>query len=317
VKVVRLHGIGDVRLHDEPLPVPGDDERLVQVATVGICGSDLHWFSQAGIGDTSLDAPLVLGHEAAGLASTGERVALDPAIPCGRCEFCLQGNPHLCPDIRFAGHGRQDGFFRDALAWPARCLVPLPDSLTDDQGAMLEPLGVALHAVNLGKLRSGMRVAIFGCGPIGLLVVQLCRMAGAAQIFFTEPLPHRRDAAQHFGGTAWVPGSEVDVAFECAGVNAAVEDAIAAARPGGHVVLVGIPDDDRTSFSASVARRKGLTIRLSRRMKGTYPRAIELVQGGLIDVQSLVTHRFCWDEAAQAFAVAQKRDGLKVLLKPG
>jgi L-iditol 2-dehydrogenase len=317
MKVLRLYGTGDMRMQDEPTPLPGGGEALVHIRAVGICGSDLHWFSQAGIGDTSLQAPLILGHEAAGLTVAGERVAIDPAIPCDQCGTCRQGNPHLCPDVRFAGHGDQDGALREMLAWPSRCLVPLPASLDAAAGAMLEPLGVAMHAVDLGKVRPGMRVGVFGCGPIGLLVLQLCRLAGAAQVLFTEPLAHRRQSAEHFGGRPWRQGLEVDVAFECAGANAAVVDAIESAKPAGHVVLVGIPDDDQTSFPASVARRKGLTIRLSRRMKGTYPRAVQLVENGQVDVLSLVTHRFGWDEAAQAFAVAQRREGLKVILGPG
>lgn len=316
MKVVRLYGPGDLRLQDEPAPVAGAGETLVQVTAVGICGSDLHWFSHAGIGDTPLEVPLILGHEAAAVTTSGQRVAIDPAIPCDRCEMCLQGNPHLCPNVRFAGHGRQDGMLREMLSWPAARLFPLPDSLDDAAGAMLEPLGVAIHAVDLGKLQRGMKVGIFGCGPIGLLVLQRCQIGGAAEVFFTEPLPHRRLAAEGLGGKPWTPGCEVDIAFECAGANGAVEDAVAAARPAGHVVLVGIPDDDRTSFQASVARRKGLTIRLSRRMKGTYPRAIRLVESGMIDVRSLVTHRFGWERAAEAFALAERREGLKILVGP-
>lgn len=316
MKVARLQAVGDIRLGDEPEPVPGAGESLVRVSAVGLCGSDLHWFSEGGIGGTSLERPLVLGHEAAGITEAGQRVAVDPSIPCGTCEYCRRGHPNLCSSLRFAGYGTQDGGLRQLLAWPTRCLVPLPASLTDADGAMLEPLGVALHAVDLGGLGAGMRAAVFGCGPIGLLVLQLARAAGAIDVYYSEPLAHRSDAARHFGGKEWTPAVEVDVAFECAGVNQAVEDAITAARPGGCVVLVGIPDDDRTSFTASVARRKGLTIKLSRRMKHTYPRAIRLVESGLIDVRSLVTHRFPLTKTAEGFAVAHRRDGLKVIIEP-
>lgn len=317
MRVARLHTVGDVRLHDEPDPAPGLGETLVRVTAVGLCGSDLHWFGEAGIGDTRLARPLVLGHEFAGVTQAGLRVAVDPAAPCETCEFCLEGNPNLCGAMRFAGHGQEDGGLRETLAWPTRCLFPFPDSLSDADGAMLEPLGVALHAVDLGKIRAGMRVGVFGCGPIGLLVMQMARVAGAIEVYVTEPLPQRLNAARGFGGKEWKPGQEVDIAFECAGVNEAVEDAIAAVRPGGRVILVGIPDDDRTSFSASVARRKGLTIKLSRRMKHTYPRAIRLVESGVVDVRSLVTHRFPLERAAEAFAVAQRREGLKVIVEPG
>ena len=316
MKVARLHGQGDVRLHDEPAPTPPPGEEIVRVTSVGICGSDLHWFAEGGIGDSGLESPLVLGHEFAGITSAGRRVAVDPAVPCLSCEFCLEGNPNLCDRMRFAGHTGQDGGMREQIAWPARCLFPLPDSLSDDDGAMLEPLGVALHAVDLGKVRSGDLVGVFGCGPIGLLVLQAARVAGAAEVLVTEPLAHRMSAARRLGAVPWTTGQRVDVAFECAGEAAAVDDAIQAVRPGGRVILAGIPADDRTSFPASVARRKGLTIKISRRMKHTYPRATMLVERGLIDVRSLVSHRFPLSRIPEAFAVAHSREGLKVVVDP-
>ena len=316
MKVIRLHSPSDVRLHEEPLPAPGPGETLLRVTAVGLCGSDLHWFGQAGIGDARLERPLVLGHEFAAVTQAGQRVAVDPAIPCEQCELCRAGHPNLCPEVRFAGHGQVDGALRQWMAWPSRLLYPLPEGLSDSDGAMLEPLGVALHAVDLGKLRPGMNVGVFGCGPIGLLVLQLARLSGATALFATEPLAHRLAAAQQLGALPWEPHQTVDVAFECAGANAAVEDALQAVRPGGRVILVGIPDDDRTSFSASVARRKGLTIKLARRMKHTYPRAIRMAAAGQVDLRTLVTHTFPLEETAQAFAVAARREGLKVMVLP-
>jgi len=315
MKTVRLHTPGDLRLHDEPLPAPDVDETLVHVTAVGICGSDLHWFGEASIGDARLAHPLVLGHEFAGVTESGQHVAIDPALPCESCEYCRAGHPNLCPNIRFAGHGDVDGALREWVAWPTRRLFPLPDSLSDADGAMLEPLGVAIHAVDLGKLQPGMNIGVFGCGPIGLLVLQLVRAAGAEACLVTEPLQHRLAAARNFGAMEWPRGQTVDVAFECAGENAAVDDALEAVKPGGRVILVGIPEEDRTTFKASVARRKGLTIKLSRRMKYTYPRAIQLVASGQVDVRSLVTHRFPLEKTAEAFAVAKRREGLKVIIE--
>jgi L-iditol 2-dehydrogenase len=334
MKTLRLYAPGDLRLLDEPIPVPGRGEMLLQVKTVGICGSDLHWFEEGSIGDAGLDHPLVLGHELAGVIADGprqgERVAVDPAIPCHRCEFCLEGNPNLCANLRFAGHGTQDGALREFLCWPAECLFPLPDSISDTDGAMLEPLGVALHAIHLGRLQAGMSVGVFGVGPIGLLILQLARRSGAQGALATDRLRHRLEAACGLGATKTIlaaNGSEVqevkaatngrgvDVAFEVAGDNRAVETAIAAVKPGGRVILAGIPGDDRTSFSASVARRKELTIKLVRRMKLTYPRAIRLVQDGQVDVRSLVTHRYPLEEAREAFEVAGRREGLKVMIE--
>jgi L-iditol 2-dehydrogenase len=299
------------------------------VKSVGVCGSDLHWFSQGGIGDAKMERPLVLGHEFAGETEDGLRVAVDPAISCGRCESCQRGHPNLCSSIIFAGYGEQDGALREYVAWNEKRLFAIPDSVTSDDGAMLEPLGVALHSVDLGKLKTGMSVGVFGCGPIGLLIIQLAKLSGAAQIIATDKLAHRVEAAKANGAShaflagdnreseevrAATHGRGVDVAFEAAGTQATVDASVAAAVLGGKVILVGIPDNDKTSFSASTARRKGLTIKLVRRMKYTYPRAIELVSKGLVDVRSLVTHRFPLEQATEAFRVAERREGLKVII---
>lgn len=333
MKVLRLHGPRDLRLHDEPEPVAKPDEQIVRVTAVGICGSDLHWFAESGIGDARLDRPLVLGHEFAGIIESGprrgQRVAIDPAVPCEQCEYCQDGHPNLCANIHFAGHGADDGALRECMAWPERNLYAIPDSLTDADGAMLEPLGVAIHAIDLAHIRPGMTVGVFGCGPIGLLMLQLARAAGATRLYATEVLPHRIAAAQTFGARVFHADGEeakailtetgkrgVDVAIETAGTNEAVEAAIGAVKPGGTVVLVGIPSKDSTTFTASVARRKGLTIRLSRRMKRTYPRAIALVEQGMVDIRSIVTAQFPLAEAGQAFALAQKREGLKIVITP-
>jgi len=322
MRVARLYGVRDIRVSDEPAPPAGPDESLVRVTAVGLCGSDLHWYTEAGIGDARLDQPLAVGHEMAGVIEGGprhgERVAIDPAIPCGRCEMCLRGHPNLCPSIRFAGHGKLDGGLRELMPWPTARLHTLPDTLSDADGAMLEPLGVALHALDLGHLRLGMTVGVFGCGPIGLLLVQLARLMGARAVYATEPLPHRQRAAEAYGASIVddPAGLDVDVAFEVAGTDPAVETAMVAAGPGARVVLAGIPDGDSTTFPASVARRKGLTIAMVRRMKDTYPRAIDLVRRGVVDVSTVVSARYPLDAAAEAFEAAVARRGLKIVVEP-
>ena len=333
MQVARLYAAHDLRLAEEPIPQPGPGEVLLRVSAVGLCGSDIHWWTGGGIGDARLERPLVLGHEFAGVVESGtlrgRRVAVDPAIPCGVCELCREDQPNLCAAMRFAGHGREDGALRQYIVWPTHCLFPLPDALSDEDGAVLEPLGVAIYAVELGQLRPGMTVGVYGCGPIGLLVLQVARAAGAAGLFATDRLAHRLEAARQWGAQAlpadgqesaaiWAAtgGRGVDVAFEVAGENEAVETAVATVRPGGRVVLVGIPEDDRTSFTASAARRKGLTLQMVRRMKHTYPRAIHLVESGQVELRSLVTHRFPLDAAAQALSCAQQRQGIKVVVRP-
>jgi L-iditol 2-dehydrogenase len=330
MKSLRLHKPGDLRLHEEPVPIPGEGEKLLRVTAVGICGSDLHWFNEAGIGDAHLEKPLVLGHEFTALTDDGERVAVDPAIPCGVCEYCKRGHPNLCENLIFAGHANQDGALREMMTWPQRCLFPLPDALSDADGVMLEPLGIAIHAVDLAHLQVGMSVGVFGCGPIGLLILLLAQLAGASKVIATDILPQRLEVARALRAdethlVAEGSGNReammadkrgLDVVFEVAGENDAVEMAVAAACPGGKVILVGIPADDQTSFTASVARRKGLTLKLVRRMKFTYPRAIQLVKSGKVNVRLLVTHTFPLENAAEAFAIATRRDGLKVIITP-
>lgn len=338
MKVARLHGVRNVRLSEEPDPGPPPaGHSLVRVTAVGLCGSDLHWFAEGGIGDARLAAPLVLGHEAAGVIEGGprhgERVAIDPAIPCGACALCHEGHRNLCLNIRFSGHGAQDGMLREFLLWPDEMLHPLPDDLTAADGAMLEPLGVAVHAVDLGHIRIGETVGVFGCGPIGLLIMQAARAAGATTIVAVDPLPHRREAARRLGADLVVAPDEatdpatlaaraggdphgMHVTFEAAGTDAAIDLAVEAARPGARVVLAGIPDDDRSSFAASHARRKGLTILLSRRMKEVYPRATALVRSGRVDVRSVVSASYPLDRVAEAFDAAVDRTGLKVIVEP-
>lgn len=332
MRVLRLHGAHDLRLHEEQDPVAGEGEVLVEVRSVGLCGSDRHWLVEGEIGDARLERPLVLGHEFCGTVvsgpTKGRRVALEPAIPCEACATCRAGLQHLCPHQRFAGHGATDGALRSLLAWPERLAFDLPEEISDADGALLEPLGVALHALDLGKLQPGMTAAVFGCGPIGLLLIEALTAAAVEVVLATDPLAHRRHAATQLGvGAALEPGSVgevplprglgVDVAFEAAGEDAALADAIAAVGPAGRVVLVGIPDGDRTAFVASGARRKGLTLLLARRMRpGDLERAIRLARSGRVQLSPLVSERHPLADFASAFEALADRRGLKVVIEP-
>ena len=337
MKVLRIHGAGDVRLHEEAEPVPVDGEVLLHVTAVGLCGSDRHWFLDAGIGDDAITHPLVLGHEFAGVIAsgprTGQRVAGEPTQACGRCERCLAGQQHLCTNHRFAGHGRTDGALRELMAWPDHLLFPLPDDVSDGAGAVLEALGVALHGLDLGHVTAASTASVHGCGPIGLLLVQLLAMQGCSLVIALDPLAHRVHAAAAHGATDTIVATDpvtdeaairdltggrgVDIAFEVAGPDAAVKSAVRAARPGGRVVLIGIPYDDTTSFPASIARRKGLTILVSRRMTSAdLPRAISLAGAGRVDVESVISERFPLAGAPAAFEALGTQRGLKVLIEP-
>jgi L-iditol 2-dehydrogenase len=326
VRAARLHAVGDIRVGEEPAPATGAGMSLVRVTAVGICGSDLHWWGDGAIGDATIGHPLVLGHEGAGVIAAGprlgERVAIDPAIPCEACRACRDGYRNLCYRIRFAGHGETDGMMRELMAWPTARLHPLPDAVSDASGALLEPLGVAVHSVDLGHVPFGGTASVIGCGPIGLLLIGVLKAAGARSVLAVEPLAHRREAAWRFGADEVAePGMGLtdcgaDVAFEAAGTDEGVGLAMESARPGGRVVLAGIPGDDTIRFGASAARRKGLTIAMVRRMNEVYPRAISLATRGVVDLGSLVTGRAGLGEAATAFGDAARRTGLKVIIEP-
>jgi L-iditol 2-dehydrogenase len=342
VRAARLYTVGDLRVADEPAPSAGPGMSLVRVTAVGICGSDLHWWDEGAIGDAKLTHPLVLGHEGAGVIAegprSGERVAIDPAIPCETCRACRDGYRNLCYRLKFSGHGETDGMMREFMAWPTSALHPLPDRVSDADGAMLEPLGVAIHSVDLGHLPFGGTASVIGCGPIGLLLIQVLKAAGASSVLAVEPLAHRREAAARLGAdqvadSAAVPaggltgaiggiggiggiGDGVDVAFEAAGNDEGVELAMASVRPGGRVVLAGIPGDDFIRFGASLARRKGLTIAMVRRMNEVYPRAISLAERGVVDLGSVVTSRSGLGEIPEAFGDAARRTGLKAIIEP-
>lgn len=333
MKAICLYDIHDLRLEDIPKPTPKEGEYLLRSASVGICGSDVHYFEEGGTGGLQMDRPLILGHEFSAWIESGSQkgqlVTIDPAIPCRKCEYCLEGNPNFCINLDFAGAEETDGGLQEFVTWPKDAVYPLPEIFTPQEGAMLEPLGVAIHALRLGKVFPGMDVGVYGTGSIGLLTIQLAKLAGAARIFATDKLSHRLEFARECGATdilladgnedshilSATNGRGLDVSFEAAGdEGAAVETAVQTTKRGGTAVLIGIPSEDETRFTASAARRRGLTIKLSRRMKHTYPTAIRLVAKGMIDLKSLITAQYPIDEYQKAFTNAAQRQGIKVFI---
>ena len=328
MKAARLYGVRDIRIEEMPKPVPGPGQVLLRVRAVGICGSDLHYYREGGTGEATIEDPLILGHEFSAEVSelgpgvegltVGQKVAVDPADACHKCEFCIEGNSNLCPQVVFRGTVGVDGAMREYLAYPAELCHPLPGDMTFADGAVLEPLGIGVHAVDLGKQKTAATVAILGCGPVGLMTLQVARAAGASRIFATEILDYRLEAATKSGATdvynaerediaarilAETGGRGVDVVYEAAGAQETPEQAVQICKPGGTAVLIGIPSVDETHFTASTARRKGLTIKAARRMREVYPRSIALVEAGLVELRSVVTHHFSLDEVNEAMEV--------------
>jgi L-iditol 2-dehydrogenase len=343
----RLYGPEDLRMERVALPgPPGSGEVLLRVKATGICGSDLHSYHDGRIGDAPLKGPLILGHEFSGVVEAvgpdsldgdfeplkpGTRIAVDPAQPCGRCEFCEKGHPNLCRRLHFCGNYPDGGSFCEWMHMPARSCFPVPKTLSDTEAALLEPLGVAVHAVDLAKIKVAHSVVILGAGPIGLLILQAAKLSGAAPIFITDKFPWRLKLAEKWGA---IPinyehedtvgrvqkethGRGVDVAIEAAWCDHSVQDAINMTRLGGRLVIVGISGSDRLELKPSAARRRGLTIMMSRRMKHAYPRAIQLVQRGMIDLNGLVSHRFPLKRAVEAFKLntAYKDEVVKVVIE--
>lgn len=314
---VRLHGPSDLRVETVPFSAEvASDEVLLRITATGVCGSDLHPYETGSIGSTQLDQPLVLGHEFSGVVEqigagvqnlkVGARVAVDPAWTCGQCHECTHGNPNLCRHQRFCGLAPNDGSLCQQMRVPARNCHLIPAAMSLECAALLEPLGIALHATDLARIRVGSSVAILGAGPIGLCLTQTCRVAGASPLYISEPHAWRRELAEKFGAIPLPPKTETDVVIEAAWARESVQQAMEIARPGGIVVLVGIPYQDKVEFSHSTARRKGLTILMSRRMKHTYPRAIRLVESGLVDLEAMITHRYPLGETPEAFRLNAK-----------
>jgi len=334
MRAVRLHKPYDLRMHDEPVPQPPAGWVLIQVKSVGVCASDVHWYRDGRIGNTAMTDPIILGHEASGMISAlgegveglkvGDRVAIEPAKPCMECEFCRAGHFNVCPGIPFFGTPPTDGCLRDYITWPAALAIKIPDSVSYDDAAMVEPLAVGVYAAELARISPGDTIAILGSGAIGLSVLQAAKIAGAGRIIVSEPIPARRELAVKLGAAQAVEPSEladavagatngrgVDIAFECSGSDEAVRDCCEIARVLGKVMILGIPDGDTYPFVASPSRRKQLSATFVRRSNLTTEKSIERVAAGKVDVKSYASHHFPLGQTREAMDLAAtKGDGL-------
>lgn len=316
-----IHGVRDVRVGDIAPPSPSKESVKVDVAAVGICGSDIHYYKDGGIGGAVIREPFVPGHEfsarlcedveALGLLR-GQLVAVDPATACHRCEWCAQGYHNLCPHVVFLGAPPYHGALAHQIAVPHASLFAMPADMTPDQGAMLEPLGVCIHAIDLAKPRLLETVAVVGCGPIGLGILQLLKQNGVGSIIAIDPQPHRTRLAEKLGAShsGDSPQAVLDntdglgchLVIEATNSPNGLAHAIKTSRIGGRLIMVGIPDGDiYGNVMASEARRRGLTLKFSRRMGDVYPRAIELVRQKKVDVDILVSHHFNLESTPDAF----------------
>lgn len=309
---------------DEPAE-PRAGEVLLRPETVAVCGSDLHIYKSGLSGGEPLTKPMIPGHEVGAVVEGGDtnhapgtRVAVEPAIPCMQCEFCLRGDMNLCPHHTFLGLPGWPGAMRERFVHPSHLIAAVPDDLPPQTVPLLEPLAVAVHTADLTHVRAGQTVCVLGLGAIGLMVLQILRRMGC-RVMGCDPVLERAAMARRFAPDLviaakaedgvddvlrWTNGRGVDVAIEVAGPNEAVRAAVEMAAPGGRVVVVGIQPDDQVAFRAATARRKGLTIVMVRRSRNTLERAIDLVGRGQVVIEPLATHTFSMDRVDQAFAHA-------------
>jgi len=343
VKAVKWFAPLDMRLVDMDRPVPAPHEALVRVESVGVCGSDVHYFRDGRIGENALREPTILGHEYAGIveavgaqadsALVGRRVAVEPGIPCLHCEWCRTGHYNVCERMYFPGGPGCDGALREYMAVDARFCFPVPDGMTAAVAAMIEPAAVAVHTIELARLRPGDDVAIIGLGPVGLLTAQMAKLGGAGRVFGVDLLEYRVQAAAKHGvdaafvGRAGAPaeggaatvawfkektgGRGVDVAMDCSNGPDGLALACHATRPAGRCVLTGISGRESDPLPVSLARRRELTLHWCRRFLNNYPATLALVASGRLDVASLITHSFPLERALDAFRlVTDNADGV-------
>ncbi len=331
VAVLSEPGSFVVEERDKPNPAP--DEVLVNVREVGICGSDVHYYEHGRIGDYVVESPLVLGHESAGEVvavgenaddfEVGDRVTLEPGIPCRHCAHCKRGEYNLCPDVTFMATPPDDGAFAEYVAWPADFTYRLPDGVSTREGALCEPLSVGIHAVRRGNVGVGDSVLVTGCGPIGLLAMEAAKAAGATEMFVSDVVPEKLALADSRGADATIDVSEadladavsrrtdgegVDVVIEASGATPAIRTTTDAVRRGGTVVLVGLSQDDEIPLATGDIIDNELDVRGSFRYRNTYPAALQLLADGAVDVEGIVDFEMELPDVDEAFERA-KGDG--------
>lgn len=321
---------GVLQIEERPVPVPAADEVLVKVASVGVCGSDIHYYREGRIGDFVVDGPLVLGHEVSGTivavgagVSTGrigERVAIEPQRPCRICAQCSAGRYNLCPHMEFYATPPVDGAFQEYVTIQAPFAHPVADEVSDDVAALLEPLSVGIWACRKAEIVPGARVLIAGAGPIGVITTQAARAFGAAEVIVSDPVAERREMAQRFGATSTIdPAAEavatlgVDAFIDCSGAARAVQEGVRAVRGAGWVVLVGMGADE-VPLPIPLIQNRELKITGVFRYTDTWPVAAHLAATGQVDLSPLVTARFDLDHVEDALNADREPGSLKTVV---
>ncbi len=327
MKTALLTAIRTIELQETPEPeITAPLDVKLRVLTVGVCGSDMHYYREGRIGDQVVEFPWALGHELSAIVEqigdevtrvkVGDMVAVDPLVWCGECDQCNIGRVYTCRDQVFMGcPGQLGGAVTEYVVLPEACCFRVPDGMTPDQTAMVEPLSIAIWAVKLAGDVAGKSIAILGSGPIGLSVMMVLKAAGAGKVYMTDIRDYRCELATRLGAD-WVGNPEssdivqaisaaqsfgVDIAFECAGEQSTIDQAAELIAPAGQIVLVGITELDRLSFDMNLMRRKEIRIQNVRRQSHCVDEAIEMIQGKAVDVDGLISHHFPIEQSADAF----------------
>ncbi len=337
MKAMVLTGIREMEMREVPDPeIRESTDVLIRMGAVGVCGSDVHYYTTGRIGSQVVEYPFAVGHEGAGIVEAvgsavtavkpGDRIAIEPAMTCGVCDQCLAGRANTCRKTRFLGcPGQAEGCLSEFIVMPEACCFPLRQGTTLAQGTISEPLAIGVYAVKHSIPMRDCRVGILGMGPIGMTVMLPAQVDGAGRIYTTDKVPERLALAKQMGADyAGHPDQEdvvaaileqeplgLDVVFECCGQQAALDQAVDLLKPGGKLMLIGIPEVDRISFVIDKMRRKEICLQNVRRQEGCVQKALDLIEETGIDVDSLVTHDFGFDETKEAFdVVAGYRDGV-------
>jgi L-iditol 2-dehydrogenase len=341
MKAAVLHGIGDLRLEEVPVPVMGPDDALIRVRACGLCTSDVHYLQHGRIGSYIVTGPMILGHEVAGEVvavganvrdlPVGTRVAVEAGVPCGRCEWCKNDKYNLCPDIAFYATPPYDGAMAEYCVIRADFAFPLPEGATYEQGALCEPISVGLQAARQTRLKAGDTVVILGAGPIGLTGIVAALGSGVAQVIISDVLPNRLEMAASLGAVAVdvrsqdlrevvmerTRGRGADILWDTAGIRAVVEGAPSLMKKGGQIALIA-PIDTPITWNLFEVQNPELGIHGVMRYANTYPAAVALVSSGRFPIESIITSRRPLDEVLLAFeeASASKDKVTKVVVMP-
>lgn len=342
MKTAVMLGIGKMRFEERDIPKAKDDEVLVKLEYVGICGSDLHYYETGAIGDYVVEPPFVLGHEPGGTVvevgknvthlKVGDRVALEPGKTCGHCEFCRTGRYNLCPDVVFFATPPVDGVFQEYVAHEADLCFKLPDNVSTLEGALIEPLAVGFHAAIQGGAHLGQKAVVMGAGCIGLVSMMALKARGVSEVYVVDIMEKRLQKALELGADGVINGAEesveeriaqltdgkgVDLVIETAGTEITTRQAIQIAKKGSNIVLVGYSKTGEMTLPMSLVLDKELTFKTVFRYRHIYPMAIEAVAQGKVNLKGIVTDIFDLDDAQKAmdYSVNNKADIVKAVIR--